>query len=1172
MIYEVDNRYPEVARPYEKVRGVRRHGAVPVAIPPAERHAMRINNLKRYFLTATAAMTSVVVLVAGASKYEHEPTPVVEPFREPAIYIESAEADAETAETLTYGYRVELNSAENLEVSASVTTPDGVEVGKDGPFSHQSSGSSSDNRIPLSIDDAPESVMLTLTGFFSEDGITKTVTATQTIPLTGKPFTAPTISITSAELAETGSPSLLYTYEVVLNSAPDMQVTAEATGGGQRLGENGPFVHTLSESSQRLDMKLTPDVYPETVTLTLTGTYSENGETKTVTASQTFSGPERPFTAPTLTITEAVLSDEARPSLTYSYEVELNSAEDLRVTASVTADSGEQLGTDGPFIHTASEASPAHSAPLDWSSFPDTVTLTLTGTYTEKGVTKTVAAETTLSLSFSAPTLTIIAASLSPDTVSPLTYAYRVALNSAEELQVSVAVSSDTGEQLSTAGPFAHSESEDSPYRNANLSWSTTPKSVTLTIVGTFVEKGETKTVTASRTLAVPEQPFVAPTLEITAASLTDGTVTPLSYGYTVTLNSAGDLRVSAAVTTGSGEAVGSDGPFTHTASEASPSRSVPLSWSVYPETLTLTLTGTYTEKGETKTITASRTLAVPELPFVAPTLEITAASLADGTVTPLTYGYSVTLNSAGDLRVSAAVTTGSGEAVGSDGPFTHTASEASPSHSVPLSWSVYPETLTLTLTGTYTEKGETKTITASRTLAVPELPFVAPTLEITAASLADGTVTPLTYGYSVTLNSAGDLRVSAAVTTGSGEAVGSDGPFTHTASEASPSHSVPLSWSAYPETLTLTLTGTYTEKGETKTVTVSRNLPVPELPFTAPTLEIIGLSHPSDMISPLTYAYSVTLNSAENLSVVMTVTSNTGEQISSDGPFLHESSGDSPYRNANLSWSTYPEKVTLTLTGTYTEKGVTKTVTASRTLETPPAFVAPSFEDVTLSINDIEEWASVFLTYHYKLNIGDASQVTVTMTATSDLGDIVCSDGANIHSVTETYDAYELHMTMVTETEKSVTMLLTGVYEENGVEKTITEEKTVNLYLAPDLFDSGGEVYGQVGNPTIHIGYWAEFWPKAYDDHADSYVFEVTRFTVYWYNGSYDEIGMQDAGDPSAFTITKATDHYRFDYTGGVTDFPADAVYCYITIIITDTTTGHSYSTFVEIPVVITT
>ena len=846
MIYEVDNRYPEVARPYEKVRGVKRHGAVPVAIPPAERHAVRINNLKRYFLTATAAMTSVVVLVAGASSYEHEPTPVTEPFREPAIFIERAEADAETEQTLAYDYRVELNSAEDLEVSASVTAPDGAEIGQDGPFSHDSSESSQDNRIPLSMGEAPESVTLILTGTFSEGGITKTVTATQTVPLPKKPFTAPTISITSAALAETGGVSLLYTYEVVLNSAPEMQVTAEATGGGQRLGENGPFVHTLSESSQRLDMKLTPDVYPETVTLTLTGTYSENGETKTVTASQTLSGPERPFTAPTLSITEAVLSDEARPSLTYTYEVVLNSAEDLRVTAAVTADNGEQLGTHGPFIHTASEASPAHSAPLDWSSFPDTVTLTLTGTYVEKGVTRTIAAETTLSLSFSAPTLTVIGASLTPDTVSPLTYAYRVTLNSAEELRVRVVVTSDTGEQLSTDGPFAHSESADSPYRNANLSWSAYPRTVTLTVIGTFVEKGETKTVSASRTL------------------------------------------------------------------------------------------------------------------------------------------------------------------------------------------------------------------------------------------------------------------------------------------------------------------------------------PVPELPFVAPTLEIIGLSHPSDMISPLTYAYSVTLNSAENLSVVMTVTSNTGEQISSDGPFLHESSGDSPYRNANLSWSTYPEEVTLTLTGTYTEKGETKTVTASRTLTTPPAFVAPSFEDVTVYINDIEEWASVFLTYHYKLNIGDAAQVNVTMTATTDLGDLACSDGGNTHTATETYDAYELYMAL-TGAEKSVTVLLTGVYEEDGVEKTVTKAVNVNFYLSPDMFDSGGEMYSQEGSSTVHIEYWAEFWPRTEDDHADSYAFAVTGFVAEWYDESYNELGSQSAGDPSAFTITKEADHYRLDYVGDVTGYPAGAVYCYITITITDTSTGHSYSTFVDIPIVIT-
>lgn len=32
-MYEVDNRYPEVAEPYEKIRGVRRHGGVPLGSP-----------------------------------------------------------------------------------------------------------------------------------------------------------------------------------------------------------------------------------------------------------------------------------------------------------------------------------------------------------------------------------------------------------------------------------------------------------------------------------------------------------------------------------------------------------------------------------------------------------------------------------------------------------------------------------------------------------------------------------------------------------------------------------------------------------------------------------------------------------------------------------------------------------------------------------------------------------------------------------------------------------------------------------------------------------------------------------------------------------------------------------------------------------------------------------
>ena len=70
-------------------------------------------------------------------------------------------------------------------------------------------------------------------------------------------------------------------------------------------------------------------------------------------------------------------------------------------------------------------------------------------------------------------------------------------------------------------------------------------------------------------------------------------------------------------------------------------------------------------------------------------------------------------------------------------------------------------------------------------------------------------------------------------------------------------------------------------------------------------------------------------LNSAVNLQIRATVTANGGASLGTDGPFTQSSSGTSAARNVALNWNDRPASVTLTLTGTYTENGTAKTVTA---------------------------------------------------------------------------------------------------------------------------------------------------------------------------------------------------------------------------------------------------
>lgn len=80
-VYEVDNRYPEVFEPYEKIRGVRRHGRLENA-----RRAARFNQVKRGFWTAAAAaVSSVTLLLASFGSGSQAAAP--EPFQDPGVEI-----------------------------------------------------------------------------------------------------------------------------------------------------------------------------------------------------------------------------------------------------------------------------------------------------------------------------------------------------------------------------------------------------------------------------------------------------------------------------------------------------------------------------------------------------------------------------------------------------------------------------------------------------------------------------------------------------------------------------------------------------------------------------------------------------------------------------------------------------------------------------------------------------------------------------------------------------------------------------------------------------------------------------------------------------------------------------------------------------------------------------
>ena len=176
---------------------------------------------------------------------------------------------------------MELNDAERGDVSVSACTEDGELLGQAGPFSHEQTESSELLTLPLSrTEDLSRVVLKVVCVYLRED-----------------------------RALETRDETL-----VPLRTGPPEPVTE-------------PVTEPLTEP----------------VTEPVTGTYTEKGETKTLTASQTLTAPEKPFEPPTLVI-ESAKTLPAELVLLYSYTVDLKDAADLTVSADFTYEDDDGYG------------------------------------------------------------------------------------------------------------------------------------------------------------------------------------------------------------------------------------------------------------------------------------------------------------------------------------------------------------------------------------------------------------------------------------------------------------------------------------------------------------------------------------------------------------------------------------------------------------------------------------------------------------------------------------------------------------------------------------------------------------------------------------------------------------------------------------------------------------
>lgn len=554
-IYEVDNRYPEVAEPYEKLRGVRHHGGLDGTRDlAAARRASRIDRIKRGFWSSTAAVvTAVAVLLASPGGGSHAAEPVVTA----PTQIET-EAPPETVTELPPETATELP--------------------------------------PETVTQAPETVP-------AETEATQISTQEQT----DEPFEAPTLTITEVTVNGTDVSPLSYRYAVELNSAETLELSAVVTAeNGASLGSDGPYVHSASERSPTRSVALSWVARPTTVTLTLTGVYTEKGEQKTLTARQSVEVPELPFIAPTIRILSARCDDMDPNLVVYSAAIQANSADPLTINVSASAN-GETYGTEGPIRVTGSATWTDRTFRI--SAEEDDMVLTMTGSYVEKGVTKTIRVSAPIKESevFEWPEIEVDHTERGPGDL--VRYGFYAVVNSGSGLRVRAQFLDDGGSVVYETGWTDVGGGGSFGIYSVH----TGRRANSIRLIGEFEHLGKTYTVEGSDEL--PDTvTFTAPEVEILSASTNyffGGEPAVLSFRVRVTMGDAELLPLRLSVITDSGDDISPSWNQSFT-TDTSLDVSVPINVPAGETGMYMILSGFYTIEGEEHQALTTATVSVP--------------------------------------------------------------------------------------------------------------------------------------------------------------------------------------------------------------------------------------------------------------------------------------------------------------------------------------------------------------------------------------------------------------------------------------------------------------------------------------------------------------------------------------------------------------------------------
>ena len=282
-----------------------------------------------------------------------------------------------------YSYSVDLKDAAKLDVEASFTYADGgvtTEIGSDGPYSHTANGPSPEHKVWLDEYQAELPVTLTLTGTYEDNnGVEQHFDVKTTLTV----FIEPQIIITSAARDSENPDKIVYSAQIKPNSADQLDVMVEAEATDVPIVSDGPFSFT-SEGYLTDQTIVANGSSAHYLTLTLTGSYTLGGELMQVIETADLDPFLPPFEAPTLFILSADVEpfDEwGDATLDYSYHLDVGTAENVRVKASVAAGSGGSASGYVPEVDFPANSDYSDSIPLYLDEGEASVVLTLLCTY-----------------------------------------------------------------------------------------------------------------------------------------------------------------------------------------------------------------------------------------------------------------------------------------------------------------------------------------------------------------------------------------------------------------------------------------------------------------------------------------------------------------------------------------------------------------------------------------------------------------------------------------------------------------------------------------------------------------------------------------------------------------------------------------------------------------------